>query len=144
MKAFTPRVVLLASLALAPFGCGGGSSDAGGGFDGPPSATVTSDQGSFRIEVRTSPSPPLRGTNEVELHVVRAADGTPANGLGLTVVPWMPVMGHGASVTPTITPHDDGRYVVGNVSTFMPGRWELRTTIPGSPEDHAAPPIDVP
>lgn len=138
------RAHRVAFAALALLGCGGGGDDASSGFDGPPSSVVTSDDGALRVEVRTSPNPPLRGTNEVELRFARVQDGSPVDDLAVTVVPWMPAMGHGASVRTTVTPKGDGHYLIDNVSTFMPGRWELRTTIAGPPEDHATLPIDVP
>ena len=68
------------------------------------------------------------------------ADGQPVDGLVLSVVPWMPDMGHGASIEPMVSAVGGGRYVISNVELFMPGRWELRTSITGPSEDRAAPP----
>ena len=93
--------------------------------------------------MRTAPSqPPPRGTCTVEFVVTDAA-GAPKDGLDVTLVPWMPAHGHGASVKPTIVAKGNGRYVATNVDFFMPGQWELRTSFsPG--DDHAAPKLTVP
>jgi hypothetical protein len=56
----------------------------------------------------------------------------------------MDAMGHGASVKTAVTPKGGGRYLVANVSMFMPGTWTLRTTFTGPVDDHAAPLVDVP
>jgi hypothetical protein len=106
--------------------------------------TVASDTGRARVEVRTSPTqPPVRGVDTLELRVIDAA-GNAIDGVTLDVVLWMPAMGHGASVVPTVTPMGNGRYVLTNVDLFMPGTWELRTTLSGSVSDHAAPSLDIP
>jgi hypothetical protein len=55
----------------------------------------------------------------------------------------MPSHGHGASVHPEVHPEGGGVYRVEQVVFFMPGRWELRTTI-GDGEDHAAPVFQIP
>lgn len=80
----------------------------------------------------------------MELTITDAATGTRVDGLRPTVVPWMPAMGHGTSVAPTVTEKGAGRYLVTGVSFFMPGRWELRTTFPGKANDSAVPVFDVP
>jgi hypothetical protein len=136
---------LLISLGLAfstlVLGC---SSETGGAAGGGPEvtfpaealATVVTDQG-LSIEVRTAPDqPPSRGLIDVEL-VVNDADGKPVDGLDLTVQPWMPQMGHGASTKPSIEAMGRGHYVVSKVAFFMPGQWELRTSIAGSMNDSA-------
>lgn len=110
--------------------------------------TVTSDSGNLHAEVRTSPSqPPTRGEQSVQL-VITNADGSPAAGLKLDTTPWMPAMGHGASVTPSVTETTPGTYVIDDVDFFMPGTWELRTTVssaaPSSTADHVAPSFQIP
>jgi hypothetical protein len=112
-------------------------------FPDEPYAVTSSEDGSLQLEVRTSPQPPPRGTCTLELRV-KDAHGTPQDGLELTVVPWMPAMGHGASVKPTVVAQGSGRYLVTNVSLFMPGRWELRTTLTGPTTSHASPVLTVP
>ncbi len=125
--------------------CGGSSSDdaSGAGFPRDPYAVATSDSGALHIEVRTAPTqPPPRGTCTIELFVTDTT-GAARDGLTIDVVPWMPAMGHGASVKPTITARGNGRYVLTNVSLFMPGTWELRTTFSGSLSDHASASIPI-
>ncbi len=137
---------MFASLfALASAGCGSEAPSASGvSFPADPIATVTSEGGGLRLAVRTSPSqPPPRGTCAVELTVTNV-DGSPADGLSLDVVPWMPAHGHGASVRPSTAAKGNGTYLVTNVVFFMPGEWELRTTFTGSITDHAAPVVEVP
>ena len=139
------RLLISAGLALSmlALGCSSGSSSAGGGgggaeatFPAEPLATVVTDQG-LSIEVRTAPEqPPTRGVIDVEL-VVNDADGKPVDGLDLAVQPWMPQMGHGASTKPSIEAMGGGHYVVSKVAFFMPGQWELRTSIAGSTNDSA-------
>lgn len=53
-------------------------------------------------------------------------------------------MGHGASVTPIVQAMGQGRYVFTDVSLFMPGEWQLRTTFSGEVEDSVAPVFSVP
>lgn len=133
-----PAIVLLAACSSAdPAG-----SDANAAF--PPDAltTVHTDDGALAVAVRTSPSqPPPRGTCAVELTITDAS-GAPKDGLALDVVPWMPSHGHGASTKPSIVAKGGGRYVLTDVNFFMPGEWELRTTIGAS--EHADPTLTIP
>ncbi|MGH7286345.1 MAG: FixH family protein, partial [Polyangiaceae bacterium] len=96
-----PSLCLVAMLALA--GCGDSSSSSTSEtFGAEPLQTLTSNSGNFDIDVRTSPSqPPSRGEASVQL-VIRDKNGAPHSGLTLSVTPWMPAMGHGASVTPSV------------------------------------------
>ncbi len=106
---------------------------------------VASESSKLQVEVRTAPTqPPTRGTNSVELTVRDAQSGAAIDGLSVTVVPWMPAMGHGSSVQPTVTAESDGRYLLSNVSLYMPGHWELRTTFSNGVEDSATPAFDIP
>lgn len=135
------RSAMVLVLALAACSSESPRTDANATFPPDPITTVTSDAG-LRVVVRTAPSqPPPRGTCTVELTITDAA-GAPKDGLAVDLVPWMPAMGHGASVRPTIAAKGGGKYVATDVSLFMPGEWELRTTIATS--DHAVPKITVP
>jgi hypothetical protein len=139
-----PRLAALFAAALAA-GCAADTAGSGAGaFPDAPYATVTSDGGAVTIAFRTAPQqPPGRGVVTAEL-TVTTADGAPVDGLDLSVVPWMPAMGHGASVVPTVTAESGGRYVVSNVALFMPGQWELRTTVSGAVHDSAVLILQIP
>jgi len=133
--------LLVASACSSGDGTGTG---ADAGFPAAPLETLASDDAALDIDIRTSPSqPPQRGTCAIELTITNAS-GTPQDGLALDVVPWMPAHGHGASSTATVTAKGGGKYVVTDVDFFMPGDWELRTTITGPLADHVAPRFSVP
>ena len=148
MSAGWPSTRVVSQLVLGAVVCVG-CSDSGaadtGTFADTPAAVVTTDAGSFRIAMQSAPDAvPSRGVNTLRLVVTRISDGAPASGLVLDVVPWMPAMGHGASVKPTVeVGAEPGSYTVRNVNLFMPGLWEIRTTITGSSSDHVAPKFDV-
>jgi hypothetical protein len=111
-----------------------------GTFPQEPLATGTSD-GGLRLEIRTAPSqPPPRGTCTIELALL----GSPTDGIDVSVVPWMDAMGHGTSVKPTVTAVGGGKYVITNVSLFMPGTWSLRFAFSGPVNDKATLTFDVP
>jgi len=104
--------------------------------------TVTSTSGALDVAVWTCPQPAAVGTNEVQLTVTQASDGTPVDGLTLDVEPWMPSMGHGTSTT-TVTPQGGGVYLVTEVYLFMQGEWSLRTKISGPMSDNASPQLEI-
>lgn len=140
-------MVGLLGLALAgsPCACSSAGASEPGAISDAAAAVVTSDGGGFTISVHSAPdAQPTRGVNTLRLVVTNAKDGTPASGLSLDVLPWMPAMGHGTSVKPTVAPGPDpGTFDVTNVNLFMPGLWEIRTTISGSASDHVAPKFDI-
>jgi hypothetical protein len=124
--------------------CGGASSAPNGSFEGPPLATLSSEDSKLTIEVRTAPDqPPSRGVASVQL-VVKNVEGVLQDGLGVAATTWMPSMGHGSSVDPVTSAKGNGTYVLDNVYLFMPGHWELRTTFSGTVTDRATPSFDVP
>jgi hypothetical protein len=106
--------------------------------------TMTSQSGALNVEVRTSPQPPERGTNAIELTVTDASDGKPHDGLTVAVKPWMPAMNHGSSAIPVVTAAGNGKYVVTEVYLFMPGHWELQTSFTGAVTDYVVPAVDIP
>ncbi|MEO7112152.1 MAG: FixH family protein, partial [Polyangiaceae bacterium] len=117
-------------------------------FSAAPLMSLTSDRGALHVDVRTSPTqPPTRGEQSVQL-VITNADGSPSTDLALSTKPWMPAMGHGASVTPSVSETAPGTYVIEDVDMFMPGTWELRTTISSASDsndtDHVAPAFQIP
>jgi hypothetical protein len=139
------HLVLATALLGAASACSGGSATPAGDVTFPADVytTATSDSGSLVVDVRTSPQPPSRGTNAVQLTVTKAGDGTPVDGLTLDVTPFMPAMDHGTS-SPTVTPQGGGVYLVTDVYLYMPGTWELKTSISGPATDHATATLTVP
>ena len=147
------RVGLLAgALAIAaPFamvaGCGGEgvpveADVSAGTFAGAPLLQITSTGQHYSFAVRTSPQPPQRGLGSAQL-TITDANGVPASDLVLAVTPWMPDMGHGSSVKPTVTAKGGGVYLVEDLYFFMPGRWQLRTHLEGGSPDDAAPEFQI-
>lgn len=141
----------LLALLLALVGCGTSTpvapADSADGATLPaaPLRTINTDAGKLRVDIRTGPQqPPSRGTQTIELAIVDAMTNAPATGLTIVVVPWMPAMGHGTSLTPSVNEVSPGTYVITNVGFFMPGTWELRTVISGPVADHAAPSFQIP
>jgi hypothetical protein len=132
--------------AVLVVGCGGvdGASPPTTTFPTDPYAILTSEEGRLTVEVRTGPAqPPARGKTDVQL-VVRDAAGALVEGLDLEATPWMPIMGHGAPVMPVASNEGNGRYALRNVSMYMAGVWELRTTFSGVVMDTATPVFEVP
>ena len=139
-------LVSLATLvAAASVGCGAvAPSSSTRSFPDDPYLVVMSDQGKLAIEVRTGPSqPPGRGENDVQLVVRDTAAGELVEGLDVEVMPWMPLMGHGTSVMPTVSDGGAGTYYLRNVSMYMAGVWELRTKFSGTVMDSATPVFEV-
>jgi hypothetical protein len=145
------RLLVVSSAVLLARGCDDGAqgSDA---FATSPASVVTTDSGALRLAIFSAPeAAPSRGVNALRLVATRVADGSRAGGLAIELVPWMPAMGHGTSVTPRVTADAaEGSYTVTNVDLFMAGRWELRTTIRQTSDagrdpttDHAAPAFDI-
>ncbi len=141
------RLALVAAFAVAAFAPAGCSGQAGTPtaptlvFPGSPSLTVTSDSSMLGIDVWWSPLQPTVGYDAAQLAITDAT-GAPVGGLQLTIVPFMPAHGHGASVDPTVTETAPGIYVATPLDFFMAGHWELITAISGAGGDGAAAPID--
>lgn len=144
MKAWALRIVG-SVLLVAASGCSSAGASDPGAFAETPATVLTTDTGSYRIALHSAPdAQPSRGVNSLRLVVTKMADGSPAPGLDVDVVPWMPAMGHGASVKPTVQRGaEPGVYTVTNVNLFMPGLWEIRATIGGSTSDHATAQFEV-
>jgi hypothetical protein len=127
--------------------CGGSPSPTNAAttsFPSTPLSLVTSDAKKLDVEVHTAPYQPLvAGEDSVELLVTDTQTGKPVDGLTVTMTPWMPAMGHGASVTPLLTALGGGKYVFTNVSLFMPGEWQLRIAFSGEVEDSVEPTFNV-
>jgi hypothetical protein len=142
--------------ALLAAGCGGQAATPTAPvleFQGPPALTIASASGQLTVGVWWSPSQPTVGYDAAQLSITDAT-GAPVTGLTLTIVPWMPAYGHGASVAPTVSETMPGLYVATPLDFFMAGNWELRTAIDratdggnsdaGAIDDSAQPTVDVP
>ena len=114
------------------------------GFVAAPLTSTMGDLGLLAIAVRTSPQPPTQGLIEVQLTVTNAASGEPVDGLSVSMTPFMPSMGHGSSVIPTVKASGKGKYLLSNVVLQMAGEWELRTSLSGATTDSCVPVVDVP
>ncbi len=107
------------------------SSSSGGpieAFDSTPLSVVTTDSGSYALRIFGPASGVLRGLDTLRI-VITTSSGVAADNLDVVVVPWMPAMGHGASVVPSVEAVGGGAYVATDVALFMPGTWQLRITI---------------
>jgi hypothetical protein len=132
------------AILIAAGGCSGATAPEQVGFSAAPFSTATGDNHVLQMEVRTSPQPPARGTNEVQLTIRSMADGMPVDGLHVAVKPWMPAMNHGTSLLPSVTPLGGGKYLITDLDLFMPGLWQLRLTITGASADQASPAFEIP
>lgn len=130
------RALVFAALLA---GC---ASSSGGGFGATPFESTTTDGGKLSVALYSSPDPIAR-VSSVELVVSDARSGAPVDGLDISIEPFMPSMGHGASTEPTITAKGGGVYVASDVLMVMPGTWQLRTTFTGAVSDTLVTTVDV-
>lgn len=105
---------------------------------------LQSASGALQVVLNGTPSPPALGEDTFEMAITNSDGGAPVTGLTLTVVPWMPAMGHGTSTVPTVSESPPGTYVISNVDFFMAGVWELRTAISGPVTDNVTPSFNIP
>ena len=109
---------------------------------GPQSGTISSDGGLYLLDVQMSPDPPVAGPATLTVTVTEAATDQVVGDASLAVDPWMPEHGHGLSEAPVV----DGQAGVFTASFAytMPGAWELRFDLDGSPgADTAAMSVEV-
>src|SRR5580692_11928210 len=151
-------LLTVGAVALLAVGCNGQASTPAAPalvFPGAPALTVASASGQLTIGVWWSPAQPTVGYDAAQLSIADAT-GAPVTGLTLTIIPWMPAHGHGASVEPTVSETAPGIYVATPLDFFMAGNWELMTSIArsadggadadsaGSLNDSADPTVEVP
>lgn len=98
-------------------------------------AESTSNKGMYHVVVLAHDSALPRGNYDLEYIFTTTADDSPVDGLAMTIVPWMPAMGHGTPIVPTITAVGGGVYDLSDIDMFMAGLWQLRTTTTGSSDD---------
>lgn len=139
-----------AALALGlATACGGGSAPPDTGFDpqqpptSSPAMTLISEAGTWTVAMWAYPQPARRGPADI-LFAVSDGAGVPVDGLTVETQPWMPAHGHGASTPPAVAPLGAGRYWAMPINFYMPGRWELRTTLAGEVTDRVVFVLDVP
>jgi YtkA-like len=126
--------LLVNGLACAALGCSSEAVAEPGSFGETPAAIAKSEKGQFEIALYSSPtSVPVRGENHVRLSVVEfGEDELP---LTPSLVTFMPAMGHGSGVTPTLTEVEEQTYTFESVVFNMPGRWELRLALDSESDD---------
>ena len=145
MQKWLVRLIVGAVATSGLIACGGASSPAASHtFPAESLFELTSESGQQQIAVRTAPDqPPARGVVAVQLTITDLSTGAAQSGLGLRVVPWMPVMGHGTSVKPIVVESAPGIYDLENLVLFMPGTWQVRTEWDESPVAHVNPTFDI-
>jgi hypothetical protein len=95
------------------------------------------------FDVYTAPDPLVRGPASIELVATESSTKTPLPGLTITMVPFMPAMGHGSATTPAVVDRGSGVYIADDVVLAMPGTWQLRTNIGGACSDALVIDVDV-
>jgi hypothetical protein len=106
-------------------------------------ADATSTSGAYDVTVFAHTSTLTRGNYILQYVFTSSADGSPVDDLGVTIVPWMPAMGHGTSITPSVTPLGSGAYELDDIDLYMAGLWQLRTTTTADQPDDVAPTLQV-
>jgi hypothetical protein len=142
MRTRPARTALLPLLLCGALACGSGAAPGQAGFGDTPLLQVASASGALTLAVYSKPDPPIRGNVAVRYRITDPG-GRPVDGLVLSVVPWMVSMGHGTSIVPSVAPAGGGVYDIRDAYLFMPGQWQLRTTITGATSDSAAPDLLV-
>lgn len=82
----------------------------------------------FSVEMVIKHKAPVNGMNTADL-IIHDRDDKDVTGAAITVVPWMPDMGHGVSEKPVVSEKGGGLYSVENITLIMGGHWELRIDI---------------
>ena len=132
--------ILLSHLAMAgapslAFACS--SADTASTTNAFPASTL-SDHEKIAIALTTFPAqPPVAGPASVQLVLTDPRSGKPIEDEQVTLVPWMPTMGHGTDQVPVFHSSGDGRYLFTDVNLFMPGEWQLRLEFSGTVTDSA-------
>jgi len=95
--------------------------------NGPNLSKMTAD-GLYSVKIVIKDQALDVGVNTFDI-ILRDKTGKKVNGAEITVVPWMPEMGHGVFDKPVVKEKGDGTYNVENVVLIMEGRWEMRINI---------------
>ncbi len=132
----TARLASLLALGLLLSACCGTPENSA------PLVKQKSDQGKLELTLVTTPQPPTRGLDSAVLTVTDPS-GKPVAGLTVGLTPYMPAMGHGGSVQPTVTDKGNGVYDITNLYLYMPGEWQLIFQFSGPVTDSATLAITV-
>ncbi len=93
------------------------------------------EKGLFSVEMVIKDKELKVGVNTLDI-IVHDKNDKDVVGAELTVVPWMPEMGHGVFEKPVVRERGGGLYSVENIILIMGGRWELKIKIgKGTVED---------
>ena len=88
----------------------------------------TTDNNKFEVVI-TPPSEGFTvGTNDLALKI-SDSKGKGVTGAIISITPWMPGMGHGVMLKPSVKETGSGYYSAGNVGFSMPGQWQLIVTV---------------
>jgi hypothetical protein len=126
--------------SLAFLGLVASASGCGSAVD--PVSSARGELGRVLVELR-EPTDPVRGMVPVEVRILDAKSGEPADGLAVTVVAIMPAHAHGSSSAAPLSGEGGGSYASPGVPMTMAGHWELHLTVEGPIEDRATLPFDV-
>jgi hypothetical protein len=105
--------------------------------------TIVSSGGHLHLDVRWSPSVPVKGSDAAQLTFSDDL-GNPVDGLSVGVLPWMPAHGHGTSIEPVVEATAPGVLVVSPLYLYMSGGWQLRIAITGPLDDSAVANAQIP
>ena len=86
------------------------------------------DSGKFFVEISAQNNDLKVGDNSIDM-TVQDENGKSVEGATVTVVPWMPEMGHGGFKETVVLEKGRGLYNVNNIALVMAGNWELRINI---------------
>lgn len=138
-----PSFVAATALVLA---CSSSAANTPSAVSATSAAEVDTDDAHFHVAIFTAPEATLsRGVNTLRLVVTNKQDSSIATSVtSVHVVPWMPAMGHGASVKPHVQSDvSPGVFLATDVNAFMPGLWEIRLTIDDGHAHQATARFDV-
>lgn len=110
----------LAPLIVSAAACSDGSSNTG--------APSHETAGDFSITAEFTPDPPIAGDNVVNIYV-EDLDGNAVTDAQITVVPMMPMMGHGSNAVAVVTNEGEGEYSASPVALTMAGEWEVTVSV---------------
>jgi hypothetical protein len=86
------------------------------------------EKGLFSVEMVIKEKEPRIGVNTLDI-IVHDKNDKDTVGAEITVVPWMPEMGHGVFEKPVVKERGGGLYSLENIILIMGGHWELRMKV---------------